>query len=412
MGWRVGEAMRRCADPDLLSAWFVDRRASRAGGRRRRPLFRSEYVDGYEAVQHNQSEAASMKILFRRNRSYEDLESSLVEHLLAGRIVAWGRRETPTASPIAIPAFAWKHLHISDARKSVVREKTKAETKIFDLRIFPIIESPDAVDRLEDKTFVDAFQLSVVDDPQLKALRKRAIAVGGTPASFGNEWPPYRAVWPVVLGHGPNIELAGESDEPTPVKAANHVQRQRFARLISYLSPELLVAEGFPAAGGMTVSISRSIWEKVGTYINLGNGDLLVASPKAKDRLICPLKPLFTGLVLRKAGPVHRISDVPLSGLHRVATSIVGKSKENIVSTMASEMACLNWLLALMRSSPNIRPEIKDFYWRKAHRKWPKSLSNRGFDRAWARSVAEAPAPVWIAGGAPKKPLQSKPPHQ
>ena len=406
-GWRIADAMRRCADPGLLSAWFADHRARRAAGSPRRFLFHSRYLDGYEAVRHNQSEGALRKISVRSDQSYARLKSSLAECLLAGRIVAWGRRETPTASPIAIPASAWKHLHISDVRKSIVREQTPARTKIFDLRIFPIVESPDAINQLEDKTFVEAFQMSVVDDPELKALRKRAIAVGGTPASFGNEWRPYRAVWPVVLGHGPDIELAGESDEPTKVKAANRIQRERFARLISYLCVGCLAAEGVPAAGRMTVAIPPSIWQCDGVCIDLENGDLLEVDLRAED-----LRPLFTGLILRKGEPIHRISELDLVEPRPAGDQNTQKGITNVVTKTTSRDACRKWLIDLMRVSPTVRPKSKAVYWGEAQPKWPNSLSQRAFNGAWDEAVAVAGAVAWSAGGRPKKQLQAKPPRQ
>jgi hypothetical protein len=406
-GWGIADAMLCCADPDLLSAWFDDRQAWQAAGSPSRFSFRSEYLDGYEAVRHNQSEGALRKISVRSDQSYARLKSSLTESLLAGRIVAWGRRETPTACPIAIPAPAWKYLHISDVRKSIVREKTPARTKIFDLRIFPIVESPDAINQLEAKTLVEAFQMSVVDDPELKALRKRAIAVGGKPASFGNEWRPYRAVWPVVLGQGPDIELAGEFDEPTKVKAANRIQRQRFARLISYLSVGRLAAEGVPAAGGMNVAIPPSIWQRDGVYIDLENGDLLEVNLRAKD-----LRPLFTGLILRKGEPIQRISELHLVEPHPAGDQKTRKGITNVVTKTTSRGACRKWLIDLMCVSPTVRPNPKAVYRREAQSTWPNSLSERAFNGAWDEAVAAAGAVAWSAGGRPKKPLQAKPPHQ
>jgi hypothetical protein len=413
VGWRIADAMRRCADPDLLAAWLHDHRAWHAAGR---PSALSRYnANGY-SPRYNEF---SMKIINRRDESYARLHRSLIEHLFAERIIAWGRRDTPVADPKAIPGSAWKYLRIPDIRNPVVREPAPARTRIYDVRIFPIIESPDAIDRLEGRTFIEAFQMCLVDDPQLAATRKRAITSGGTPASFGNEWQPYRAVWPVILSEDsdeePAIGLAENSDEPSEcnlTKAANRIQRQRFAKLISCLPTGRLVGEGVPAAGGTSATIPRAIWQQDGIYIDLENGALLEVPSRVKDRLSCPLRPLFRGLVLRKAESVHRIAEIPLADLRPVATRKVSKSKKNIVSKMASETACSDWLIVFMRASPNDRPEIKDFYWRKAHVKWPKSLSERGFDRAWAKAVAEATAPEWSAGGAPKKSSQAKPSQQ
>jgi len=65
-----------------------------------------------------------------------------------------------------------------------------------------------------------------------------------------------------------------------------------------------------------------------------------------------------------------------------------------------------------MRRSPDVRPEIQDFYWREAQMKWPKGLSGRGFERAWAKAIEEASAPEWSAVGRPRKSVQAKSPHQ
>jgi hypothetical protein len=340
-------------------------------------------------------------------------------HLLAERIVAWGCRETPTAPSIAIPGPAWKYIHISSFRNGIATEKTRAKTQIFNLRIFPIVESADVIDRLSDKTFIEALEMCLLNDPQLGAARKRAIASGGAPASFGNEFHPYRAVWPVVPGEGsdiePAIESAEKSDDLAPdnlVKAANRIQGQRFAKLIGHLSSGRVVGEGVPWVGGTSAAIPRAIWQQDGIYINLENGDLLEIHSRPKDRLCSPLRPLFKGLVLRKAESVHRPSQIPLADLPPVAARKVGKGEKNITSKTATENACCNWLMVFMRRSRDERPEIREFHLRKALLKWPKSLSKRGFYRMWAKAVAEVPAPKWSTGGRPNKPPQPKPPHQ
>jgi hypothetical protein len=418
-GWPLAEAIECCADPDLLSARVAAHRAWRDAGSPSMFSYLSEYLHEHGAYQHNQTQRHLRDIFEQKNQSDTQLKCSLFEHLLAERIIARGRTERPTADLKAIPASAWQYLRISDVRKSVVREGAPAKTKIFDIQIYPMVESPDAIDRLVDRSFVDAFQMCIVNDPQLGAARKRAIASGGTPASFGNEWHPYRAVWPVVLGEGPDIEPATESaeksDEPTSdilVEVANRIQGHRFAKLIGYLSTGRLGAEGVPAAGGTSTAIPRAIWQQDGIYIDLENADLLEASLRAKHRLSCPLRPLFTGLVLRKPESVRRLSEIGSVDHPPVASRKVSKSKKNITSKTTTERACCDWLVDLMRRSPDVRPEIHDLYWREAHVQWPKSLSKRGFDRAWAKAVDEARAPEWSAGGRPRKSPRAKPPQQ
>jgi len=156
-----------------------------------------------------------------------------------------------------IPESAWNHLRIHSVQKSVVAEKANAETKIFDLRIFPVVEAPDAVDRLEGKTFVEAFRICVVDDPQVTVLNKRTRLVGGEPASFGYDWDSHRADWSVE--HGRNYASEGgvtgavgflrKFENPTQYNreaAANAAVGRRFARLIDFLAAGQLVAEGVP----------------------------------------------------------------------------------------------------------------------------------------------------------------------
>jgi hypothetical protein len=411
-GWRIAEAMRRCADPDLLSTWFAARRAWHAAGRPAGSFYR---MNGYSS----RYDEFATKIVDRRDQSYAHLLKSLAKHLFAGRVVARGRKQSASALAEALPASAWQHMQILDVKKSVVKELTQAKTKIYDVRIFPIVESPDVIDHLEDRTFVQAFQMSLIDDPQLNVLRKRAIAGGGSPASFGKEWHPYRAVWPVVQGQSPDIEFAiksvKKSDEPPSdnlVKEANRIQRQRFSRLIGCFSTGRLVVEGVPAAGGASVAIPRSIWQQEGIYIDLENGGLLEVDVGRKVRVDRPLKVLFKELILRRGVSVYRIPEIPLVEPRPLTKRRVGKGRRKIVTKMTSERECFDWLIGLMRANPDDGPEAKDVYWHEAQLKWPKSLARRGFDRAWAKSVAEAPAPGWSAGGAPNKSLRAESAHQ
>jgi hypothetical protein len=267
-GWQIAEAIECCADPDLQSACIAADRNWKDAGSPSHFSFLSEYLNGEEALRHNQSQKRLRQIFYEMMQSNEQLKSSLIEQLLAERVVACGSRETPTAPPMAISGPAWIYIRISSVQKCIAREKTRARTEIFNLRIFPIVESPDVFDRLNDKTFVEAFQMCLVDDPQLTAARKRVIASGGTPVPFGNKWHPYRAVWPAVLGEERDMEPAigptensERSSECNLVKEADRIQRERFARLTSYLSSGRLAGEGVAAAGGTRSIIPRTIWQ-------------------------------------------------------------------------------------------------------------------------------------------------------
>jgi len=80
-GWPIGEAIRRCADPDLLSRWFADHR-------------NWQQAKGSQAAAHTEEARATKALWDCSQRSYAGLQQSLLEDLLAGRLVAWGKRES------------------------------------------------------------------------------------------------------------------------------------------------------------------------------------------------------------------------------------------------------------------------------------------------------------------------------
>jgi uncharacterized protein YndB with AHSA1/START domain len=417
VGWQIGEAIRRCADPDLLSRWFADHRDWRAGGSRTRFSYRNEQIEGIEAAHHNDGERVSKALLAQDQLSYAQLKRSLIEHLLAGRLIGWGKRESPVANAICIPAQSWKYLQMN-VGESIAIENTQAKSKIFDVRIFPMIESPDAIDRINGKTFVEAFQASVVSDPQLTVLRKRALAVHAQPASFGYDLVPYRAVWPAGFGRGAGTGALGfmrKFDEPLKYNrehAADGIVARRFAKLIQFLSKGRLISEGTPRGGGRSVIIPRSIWQRDRTYIDLENGDLLEINPRAEDETTMLSRPTFTGLMLLRPAAGSHVLESPKAAFHPERTPATTATARGVVTKTTSRDACKRWLCDLMQASLDRRPKPKEAYWQEAQQKWSGRLSKRAFDRVWNNAVEATGADKWSEGGRPRKPPQSKPPHQ
>ena len=302
--------------------------------------------------------------------------------------------------------------------ESTAIENTQAKTKIFDVRIFPIIEAPDAIDRINGKTFVEAFQASVVSDPQLTVLRKRALAVHAQPASLGYDWVPYRAVWPVGFGRGPctgGVGFMRKFDEPLKYNrkhAADGILARRFAKLIQFLSEGRLIAEGLPRGGGRSVIIPRSIWQRDRTYIDLENGDLLEINPRAEDETTMLSRPTVTGLMLLRPTADSQVAESSRIVVHPAQTPATSAGTRRIVTKTTSRDACRSWLSDLMLESPTAKPRSKGEYWQEAQKKWPEKLSERAFDRVWDDAVAATGAAKWSTGGRPRKPPQSKPPHQ
>ena len=403
-GWPIGEAIRRCSDPDLLGQWFANHRAWVAAGRRGRFMFLSELVDGQDAIRHNYRERLAKALRHQNLNSYAQLLNSLKVLLRKEKLLAWGRRESPMASRAPIPASAWSHLSITSVGKSIVAEKTDAKTKIFDIRIFPIAEAPDAVDRLDGKTFVEAFQTCVVDDPQVAVLNKLVISARGEPVRFGNEWETHRAVWSADHGNGPGsggaLGFLRKIEEPIKFNrevAAGAAISRRFAKLMEFLSTGQLVAEGVSAASGTILAIPRSIWRRSQTYIDLVNGDILEHKAHAEDHTTALTGPTFTGLMLLKAGPGPESSAIDVASERQVVP--IRKSIQRVLTRANAETACSRWLMDLMRSSPKEKPQAKVEYWKQAQNRWPETLGKRGFDRAWGAAAKKTKGCTWSASG-------------
>src|SRR5882672_11475005 len=116
VGWSIGEAVRRCADPDLLSRWFADHRSWQAGGSRTRFSYRNEQIEGVEAARHNDGQHASKALLDRNQQSYLQPKMSLIPHLLPGKLSAWEQRDSPVAIATCIPLRSWKYLLIQNVK--------------------------------------------------------------------------------------------------------------------------------------------------------------------------------------------------------------------------------------------------------------------------------------------------------
>ena len=119
-----------------------------------------------------------------------------------GRLAAWGRSGSALAGLSPIPPSAWSHLRITNYRRSIVTELTTAKTMVLDVRIYPVLEAPNAADLLSGMTIAEAFSGFVLGDPQWTALSERAVAAGEGLIEPGHQWLLYAALWPVTCGRG------------------------------------------------------------------------------------------------------------------------------------------------------------------------------------------------------------------
>ena len=407
-GWTLQEAFQRCVDPHVLARREAATEAWREAGAPTRfvrlmgPAPRVSRDHGRHLYLQMRAATAEATISFRRL-------------LHERRLISWGRRESPIADHAPIPASAWSGLSFHHWQRSVVVEDTVAKTKIFDIKVYPVLEAPDVVDHLDGKTLLEACRDHVLHDPEVAAARSAATSALGNPASFGFAWPPYRAVWPV--GYSPLSTEGGpigclkgddESDSSSRLTAvADELLRSRFARLIEYLASGTIVAFGSSRRGGASAPVPRAYWQRRSTYIDLENGDLLERSPHARDHTTALSAPTFRGLVL--GAPDAEMAPQSADRQRRIVYQM-RRQPPNIQTAPLTYNACLEWLISEMQKSLRERRKPKDDWWKDAQKRWPKKLSHRAFDRAWA-AANETTGAVWSYPGAPRKTAHKKSPR-
>lgn len=214
-GWNFQEAVRRTVNPGTMAEWISAERAS-----------------DKDRIKVGTREA--------RKKIADDLKA----HLESGRLLAWGRQGTRPANFEPIAPSEWTSANFSISRRSMRIGIGNAE--IFDLRIYPVLNAPNALGYLIDKPLLEIFRNYVFADPQVAALRKRAIAKGGEPFDIGFQKRLLQAVWPVDYCWGSvwNKPMGDRRNELPSTRLANLVLARRFARLVQYFAKGELIAEG------------------------------------------------------------------------------------------------------------------------------------------------------------------------
>ena len=277
-GWTGRGSIRRTSEPKSLRRSFD---APRTTSSPRRLSWRSPYMDG-EAAEAENGLTRQYRDAARPSASRGcELESALRDLLKAERIVAYGRRGSRWLIKSPFLPQPRDSLRIKSLRKNILVERTNTKTEIFDMRVFPALEAPDAIDRLAGNTLIEAFDRYVFSDPQHVQLQARATAAGGEALAVSFEQRLLKAIWPVDFGTasvwktdiGITYHNLSASTEAL-CRAADRVLIKRFGRLIEYLSSGELTAQGLSRGGELT-TVPRGLWQRYKTYLDLYNGDLL-----------------------------------------------------------------------------------------------------------------------------------------
>src|SRR5450830_528630 len=166
-GWTLAETLERTADPELWRAWIA---AKGAWEKVRVPT-----PSGASAPLHR-SPRDIQALRHAADDAFHQVKSVIWQHLTQERLTAIGSRGNGSEPPTSIHSAAWQGLIFKHWEKSIVEERG-SKTRIFNVRVFPILHAPDVHVRLVGCSVSDVFRRFVIEDPEVVLLGKRVSAV-------------------------------------------------------------------------------------------------------------------------------------------------------------------------------------------------------------------------------------------
>ena len=388
-GWTISEAIDRCVDPDFHRAYDEAVAKWRAEGAPTNPVFRSTYLDGAVAELANSRARHESWLHTDVISTSAQLPVCLVRLLERMRLLAWGRPGSPLAEPVPFPPPAWKWLKIRSTSRSSVAERTRSRTEYFDVRIFPVVDAPNAMDVLADKSLAVICREFILGDPEVETARKRELA--SEHESLANPEAPTPGVLP---GAATREDFVADR-VPGLGQTVGHPHSDIIATRMRSLIGRFVTGE-FAAtvqAGAGHTAVLQGTWRSKRHFIDLDTGDLLQLGRARQPKV------LLQGLVLRRPEAVAALRAQDGKAVLRARTSAKA-SRE-----------CFDWLCGQMRRSPNRRPKPKPKWWVAAEKRWGQSLSRNAFDDIWRRAIQETGALAWSFSGAPRKAAKRKSSH-
>ncbi len=295
---------------------------------------------------------------------------------------------------------------------------------------------------LFDCSLRQAFKKFVLEDPEVTALAKLIVEKEGKHRSVFEEGqypgPLIDFNWALDLtasnfAWGFVRPLLLFLDVPIP-EASERIRNvaaiivDRWQRLRGFLIAGKIIARGTFVRTGMVGAIDPPQWARSGLYVDVHNGDLLEEEN---------YKPVlrWSGLMLIRPTIVESLSASDshkafenLHAQHPAATkrfhvkprahdllppSTIPTRDSTLARAETTRQApetrdalyraCVDWLLQIIRASPDTRTESKERLWKKAQEKWPGTLSERSFIAARAEALRTSGASAWSTPGATRK---------
>lgn len=294
-GWLLLEAMER-TDPDLWKVWADAKVAFDTAS--------TPIPAGPHAFLHKSaSELQSLKA--QAQQAFLKVRAALWSRLEGEQLAGFGSRNSPVETPTLIYSSGWSHLVGANWDKSVLKEHSQTGAKIYNIRIFPLIHSPDAASRLFGCSLAQAFQRFVLEDPEVAFLGKRIVLQERRHQEVFREGQfPGRMVdfaWPLDLTskdlaynfvRAPFL-IAGEPlpQAPASIQQVASIMVDRFLALKRNLVDGRVIARGTFVRTGIVGTIDPLQWSRHGASIDVRNSDLLLQENYK------PV-PLWTGITL------------------------------------------------------------------------------------------------------------------
>jgi hypothetical protein len=363
----------------------------------------------------------------------ERVETTCLDHLKSGRLVAYGRRGNPDAEPQVISMAQWDALTKIEWQSSSAAGD-QAQIEILDIRVYPPLLAPCHVDLLAGRTLAEAFQQFVLGDPEVAALGREAVRLspkfeavivrGRCQVHGFEEWPLAFERTVMVSTVHPEVAKRSIFDvpwEPDPLEVviAAEALKHRYCALISILRRGELEGLGLPATTGYSDVILRSIWSRKEFYLDASAGDVVQDNPESTgryDRLIRR----WIGVMLQRPNSANlRVHDLgtmfhgkpsahdnllPATTEPQIAAIRQPQATARVETKTTSRNACQEWLMGIMAESKDKRIYSKRELWAQAQLKWSGTLSQRQFLAARVEAIRLTGAFAWADGGAPEKP--------
>ena len=279
-GWNLQQALERTADPNLWDVWLAANvaagsasvRTSAGSGESRNPMDKQKPIEG------------------AANLAFDKIDEEFQRYLKEQRLVAIGSHGGPDKPSKSISSQVWNEAVSVDWTASTVQERSRSKTRIYNVRVFPILHAPDAAKYLDGHSLSEAFLKFVIGDPEVASAGKRIVQQEGCHETVFREgqYPgPYIAyIWPIDVAADdlvfqfvrpvffilPGPPLPKGSDAVYRVSTVIAGRLKAFKNL---LSTGQIVAHGTFVKTGIQVEIGRLQWQRRGCSIDVSSGDLL-----------------------------------------------------------------------------------------------------------------------------------------